>query len=247
METSCRCPVCLVTRSYYFIFAEGHQLLTCSECGTVYVDPLPTAEQVRVLYRDSYQGSTTGYFTKVEKKLRRSRGRIRQLTKYARGGRFLDVGCNGGFMVEAAREAGFDAVGLDIDSVAIGYARKHYPENNYFVGTVEAFLKKISGYFDVIYSSEVIEHIPDVRSFCWSISNLLKPSGMLFVTTPDITHWRRPSDLRKWDAFCPPAHCIYFTPDSLIRLFNDFNLTLVKRKLAFKPGIKLILRKVIAV
>ena len=142
METSRRCPVCLVTRSYYLIFAKIHQLLTCSECSTVYVDPLPAAEQVLLLYRDSYQGSTTGYFTKVEKKLRRSRGRIRQLTKYARRGRFLDVGCNDGFMVEAAKKAGFDAVGLDIDSVAIGYAQKHYPENNHFVGMFEVFQRK---------------------------------------------------------------------------------------------------------
>jgi 2-polyprenyl-3-methyl-5-hydroxy-6-metoxy-1,4-benzoquinol methylase len=110
METSRRCPVCLVARSYYCIFAEGHQLLTCSECG--------------------------------------SRGRIRQLTKYARRGRFLDVGCNGGFMVEAPREAGFDAVGLDIDSVAIGYAQKHYREKQSFSGMVEAFSEKISGHFD---------------------------------------------------------------------------------------------------
>jgi SAM-dependent methyltransferase len=247
MESSCPCPVCLGTRSISFIFVDNHRLLTCSECGTVYIDPLPTAEQVQVFYRDSYNGSTTGYFTKVEKKLRRSRGRMRQLAKYARGGKFLDVGCNGGFMAEAAREAGFDAVGLDIDAVSIGYAREHYPANDYFIGTVEAFTDQNSDHFDLIYSSEVIEHIPDVRSFCWAISSLLKPNGILFVTTPDITHWRRPSDVRQWDAFCPPDHCIYFTPSSLIRLFNDFNLTLVKRKLAFKPGIKLIFRKVIAV
>ena len=100
-------------------------------------------------------------------------------------------------MVEAAKKAGFDAVGLDIDSVAIGYAQKHYPENNRFVGTVEAFSEQISEYFDVIYYSEVIENIPDVRLFCWSISNLLKPSGIFFVTTPDITHCRRPFDVRK--------------------------------------------------
>ena len=114
METSRRCPVCLVTRSYYLIFAKIHQLLTCSECSTVYVDLLPAVEQVRLLYRDSYQGSTTGYFTKVEKKLRRSRGRIRQLTKYARRGRFLDVGCNDGLWSKLPKRP--DSTPLDLTS-----------------------------------------------------------------------------------------------------------------------------------
>jgi len=45
--------------------------------------------------------------------------------------RFLDVGCNGGFMVQAAVEAGFEAFGLDPDPVSIAYATAHYPAGHF--------------------------------------------------------------------------------------------------------------------
>ena len=48
---------------------------------------------------------------------------------------------------------------------------------------------------------------------------------------------------RRWDAFCPPAHCLYFNPASLIGLLARHGLELLRRRLAFKPGIKLFLRK----
>jgi hypothetical protein len=76
------------------------------------------------------------------------------------------------------------------------------------------------------------------------VAGLLQPGGVFFVTTPDISHWRRPRDLPAWDAFCPPSHCIYFNPDSLRLLLERHGLRVVRRRLAFKPGIKLICQRV---
>ena len=44
-------------------------------------------------------------------------------------------------------------------------------------------------------------------------------------------------------AECPPAHCLYFNPSSLIGLLARHGLELLRRRLAFKPGIKLFLQK----
>lgn len=237
------CPVCLGREADSFFRHQHYHFVRCSDCGTIYLDPLPDAEKVRELYSDAYDGATTGYFVKVEKKLRRSRRRIRALSRYRRAGRFLDVGCNGGFMVEAAREAGFAGVGIDLDQAAIAFARQHYPGNTFFNGTVEEFACVNERAFDLIYASEVIEHVPDARSFCAAVAGLLRPGGILFLTTPDIGHWRRPRDLSKWDGFCPPSHCVYFTPASLARLLAANGIAVVRRRFAFKPGIKLVCRK----
>lgn len=175
--------------------------------------------------------------------MRRSRHRLRLLRRYVTGRRFLDVGCSGGFMVEAARAAGYEATGLDIDVVSIDYAREHFPENAFFTRTVEEFDQLYKGQFDLIYCSEVIEHVPQPRPFLNAIVALLAPGGILFITTPDISHWRVPKDIRTWIGFAPPAHCVYFTPNSLIRLTTEVGLQLVRRRWAFKPGIKLICRK----
>jgi 2-polyprenyl-3-methyl-5-hydroxy-6-metoxy-1,4-benzoquinol methylase len=176
--------------------------------------------------------------------MRRARRRMRYLSRFVPGGAFLDIGCNGGFMVEAARERGFDAQGLDIDGVSIAYARRHYPKNTFFHGTIESYTAVPEALrFDLVYCSEVIEHLPDVQGFTAAVAGLLRPGGVFFVTTPDISHWRRPRDLPAWDAFCPPSHCIYFNPDSLRLLLERHGLRVVRRRLALKPGIKLICRK----
>ena len=97
--------------------------------------------------------------------------------------------------------------------------------------------------YDLVYCSEVIEHSPDVNRFVAAIAPLLAPGAALFLTTPDIGHWRRPRDITAWDAFCPPSHCLYFSPANLARLLARHGLRIVRRRPAFKPGIKVLARK----
>ena len=205
--------------------------------------PLPSPESIEGFYEDSYDGALTGYFAKVDKKLKRSRGRIKYLSRLVGSGDFLDIGSNGGFMVEAAREHGYKAVGVEIDPVSVEYAREHYPENEYFTGTVEQYAES-GRQFDLAYCSEVIEHVPDVQGFAAATAKLLKPGAVLFLTTPDISHWRRPRALTDWDAYCPPSHCVFFTPASLTGLFARHGFLLRTRRLAWKPGVKLVLERV---
>jgi 2-polyprenyl-3-methyl-5-hydroxy-6-metoxy-1,4-benzoquinol methylase len=215
----------------------------CGRCGTAFMALLPAPATAAASYDDSYDRATTGYFAKVEKKMRRSRGRLRQLARYVAGGRFLDVGCNGGFMVEAARERGFEAWGVEVDAVSVAYALGHYPGNRYFHGTVQEFAREAPK-FDLVYCSEVIEHVPDVQDFVAALASVTRPGGVLFVTTPDISHWRRPRRLEMWNAFNPPSHCILFTPRGLRHLLEAHGFAVVRRKLAWKPGIKFICRRV---
>ena len=76
------------------------------------------------------------------------------------------------------------------------------------------------------------------------IKKLLDTNGIVFLTTPDIKHWRRPKDLRKWDAYCPPDHCLYFNNKSLSKLLTKFELKIIKKMIAFKPGIKIIAKHI---
>lgn len=245
MSATSPCQVCAAAERRLFIRHQGMELYECSACGLVYLDPMPSADELRARYHDAYQGASTDYFTKVEKKMRRSRGRVRQLMRHlpaAQGLRILDVGCNGGFMVEAAREAGLEAWGLDLDPISVAYAWAHYPQNHFVQGTIESF---DSGgvTFDAVYCSEVIEHVADANGFVKAIAALLKPGRLLYLTTPDIGHRRRPRDVTKWDAFEPPWHCLYFSPRNLTLLLERHGLEVFKRRFAWKPGIKVLARR----
>lgn len=236
------CPACETPdpRAYY---ADNQgTLYRCRGCGLIFLDPLPDPATVTALYDNAYGDATTGYFAKARRKRARARRLMPKLRRRARGPDFLDIGCNGGFLVEAAREFGFTATGIDMDPVSIAYARQHFGQNRFLAGTLDAVPGEER--FDVITCAEVIEHVPAVKRFAAEVFQRLRPGGLLYLTTPDIGHWRRPDRLTDWDAYCPPAHCLYFDRNSIDRLLTACGFVSIKHRFAFKPGIRLFARKV---
>ncbi len=241
-NSSSHCPICRHAGLLPVRRIDQWHLKKCIACGSVCLDPMPTPEELGRYYDDLYDGASAGYFSKIDKKLARSRGRIRQLHRYVSAGRFLDVGCNGGFMVEAAREQGFDAMGIDLDPISIAFAQDHYGDNRFHHGLVQDVVDQEAP-FDLIYSSEVIEHVPDPQVFVESLWALAKPGAVLFITTPDMGHWTVPKDLANWPGFMVPEHCLYFTAPALKSLFEGQGFEFLRRRWAFKAGIKMLFRR----
>jgi SAM-dependent methyltransferase len=222
------------------------ELFEC-ECSMIFMDPPPTAETLGAIYDSNYSG-TPYYLAKAGKKMYRMRHRARLIERAVRSNhlnkplRFLDIGCSAGFMVEAARERGFEAVGVEPDHIAVEYARTHFPNNTYFTGLLET-VDLGSHRFDVVYCSEVIEHSADCNAFMTRLAQVMNDGGLLYLTTPDISHWRRPRDVTKWDGFRPPGHCLFFSPATLENLLKRHGFTVLRRSFALKPGIKLFAQK----
>jgi len=238
-----RCHVCGGECRFAFE-KDGFDIVRCGACDFRFVHPYPSEADLNAYYAMSYRGASEDSYPKARSRARRAFVKSFRFLRYLRGKTALDIGCGGGFTVNAFRRLGADAHGLDISQNSIAYARRHYPINTFVHGTIEGFAAEPeASRFDLVYCSEVIEHIPDVQAFAAAVAGLLRPGGVFFVTTPDISHWRRPRDLLAWDAFCPPSHCIYFNPGSLRLLMERHELQVVRRRFAFKPGIKLVCRK----
>src|SRR5262249_35654431 len=94
--------------------------------------------------------------------------------------RVLDVGCGFGFLVEALRERGVDATGLDVSEYAIGNV--HPTARPYCrVGSIADGLTET---YDIIVTIEVIEHVP-VRESERAIAEMCAhASDILFSSTP---------------------------------------------------------------
>ena len=100
--------------------------------------------------------------------------------------RILDAPCGGNALLTLAlQERGFDAVGADIDASAAVRLGKNFVEAN-----LDAKLPWPDQAFDVVISTEGIEHLENHYSFLREIHRILKPSGTLIVTTPNITALR---------------------------------------------------------
>jgi hypothetical protein len=65
---------------------------------------------------------------------------------------------------------------------------------------------------------EVAEHLPDPRRTLTEAFRLLKPGGVLYVTTPNFSSFRALLLREHWEAVIPTGHLYYFTADSLGKL-----------------------------
>lgn len=218
-------------------------LFRCGACASVFMDPMPSDDVRHAMYDDPYQGATSGYYAKKDKKLRRARKRARILDGYNTGAKtFLEVGSSGGYMVEAMRERGYQASGVEPDAPGVAYARQTFPQNTFINGFLEAVTDQL-GQYDAVYCSEVIEHVPTPDSFVAAIAARMKPGAVFNVTTPDVAHWNKPKDITTWNEFCPPSHCLYFSPIGLRGLLAKHGLHVFRHRFNWKAGIQFYARK----
>lgn len=101
-----------------------------------------------------------------------------------KGGKILDVGCGRGEFCDFFAGEGFIAEGTDISQAAVKFAGEHYPRAKFHACSVEDLLPARAGEFDAVFSSEVIEHLFDVGAYLLAINHLLRPGGLLILTTP---------------------------------------------------------------
>jgi 2-polyprenyl-6-hydroxyphenyl methylase / 3-demethylubiquinone-9 3-methyltransferase len=99
---------------------------------------------------------------------------------------FLDVGCGGGIVSEPLARLGAKVTGIDPAEENIEAALLHAEKNGlpiyYRATTVEA-LAETDAAFDVVIASEVVEHVADLDFFAGRCAALVKPGGLMIVTT----------------------------------------------------------------
>jgi 2-polyprenyl-6-hydroxyphenyl methylase / 3-demethylubiquinone-9 3-methyltransferase len=103
-----------------------------------------------------------------------------------KGLRILDIGCGGGLVAEPLGRLGADVTGIDPAAenieAAQGHARGAGLEVTYKVATAEE-IADLGATFDAVLLLEVIEHVPDVPAFLARVAPLVKPGGIMILST----------------------------------------------------------------
>jgi SAM-dependent methyltransferase len=139
------------------------------------------------------------------------------------GERVLDLGCGAGRFVAALRGAGVAAIGTEIAETAIERARRNVPGGDFRLVDPDGSLPLGHGEVDLVWCSEVLEHVPDTVALLTEARRVLRRGGRLLVTVPDHGRLRRTLiALLRYERHYDPLgqHVRFYTRRSLARALH---------------------------
>lgn len=203
------CNLCGGAAARPFAKRQGMQVVQCRGCGLVYVNPRLSPKSLHTHY-NSGCSSRLDYYVDSEGADRRSFAEILDVVEQLHSGRgdLLDVGPNVGTCLALARERGWRVTGIEINAEAAEYCRTRR-NLNVVAGTLDAHPFAPAS-FDVVLMGDVIEHLPDPVGTLTTVQKLLRPGGLLAISTPDIS-----SRAARLLQLKPEEHIYYFTPHTM--------------------------------
>jgi O-antigen biosynthesis protein len=104
---------------------------------------------------------------------------------YCRDSVVLDAGCGVGYGTAYLARAARRVIGVDVSDDAISYARTRYGDDEVeFLVADVLDLPFEERSFDTVCSFEIIEHVTDAERFVAELARVLKPRGLLILSTP---------------------------------------------------------------
>lgn len=143
--------------------------------------------------------------------------------------RVLDVGCGNGFNAGQFIGRGCQVVGIDLSEKGITLARQSYPRGRFEVMAADDKLlaNLDEPAFDLIVSTEVVEHLYDPRSYAKGCFSALRPGGRFILSTPYHGYLKNLtlSLLDKWDRHINPlwdgGHIKFWSRKTLWALLDE--------------------------
>ena len=251
MSTDWSCPVCGATtyEVKYPVPEEGTEggvsaeafrpsseqfgraagdVVVCTSCGHGSLDRLPSPEAMDEAYTDAADPVS---LREEEGQVETARRALADIERVIDPGRVVDIGCWTGSFLVAARERGWDPVGLEPSKWASDRARErgldvrtagidHVADPGGGAAGLEP------GSFRLVAMCDVLEHLDRPGEAVDTMRSLLDRGGALYLTVPDAgSRLARLMGRRWWSVL--PMHVQYFTRASLRRLLTDHGFDVV--------------------
>lgn len=215
------CPLCASTKSDLFAYRHDdrygypgeYPLQKCRECGHLFLGHHFSAAALKRMYSEYYPRTefnlkkfrpyeeATGFFAWLQGK------NCHAFRHVPRNVRVLDIGCGFGETMGYFTNRNCDAYGIDVDT-NLERVRKKF-KYNLKVGLFSPkFYKK--SFFDYVIMDQVIEHVTDPLATLQGVKTVLKPGGILIMSTPNFAGfgakffgersilWHTPYHLQYW-------------------------------------------------
>lgn len=212
----------------------GHySIARCSSCGHKQLDASFDKDSITTLYSQYYPRSSQ----KIEEF--KPHQEVSGLDSWLRGDLFsayrwipknvrvLDIGCGFGETLAYHKARGCDAYGVDADeNIRQGAEKFGY---NMRVGLFDPN-DYDPEFFDYVTMDQVIEHVSDPVEMLSQVRKIMKPGGILVLSTPNSNGWGSKVFGDKWINWHVPYHLHHFSKKSMQIAAESSGLVLVKTR-----------------
>ncbi len=220
-----RCPLCHAGSMKKYSLKHT-VVFACSskQCGLRFASPQLDDEHLCQAYEMNYypasrQSRTLQYENTAREILEQVFARLAQKTGPLAGKAILDYGCGRGDLCAVASELKLIPTGIEFDD----NARLEAAHNGRFsvYKDIDSLVQKEPlKKFDLVVLWQVIEHLRVPWGELRRLHCVLKPGGVLIVSTPNADGLKARSLRSRWDNYTNPTHFYYFTPRSLHLTLN---------------------------
>lgn len=237
--------------SHYCSF-EKLEYVRCDSCGLIYVDNFADN-------KDMYKAYTGGNLKSLRRKLfapfrkmgsikgyahflQRARGIFsfaKQHIKQGQDKKFLDIGCNKGFLLAAGIEEQYDVYGVELVTELVRpFCNTHpdYSQHVYSDKFCDVARRFSDGYFDLITAIDVVEHFEDPLSDLREVYRILKDDGAFIIQTPDVDCEQARTLGCNWGALKPLEHLHLFGGKNFVKFAEQAGFSKISIHDAFEEA-----------
>jgi 2-polyprenyl-3-methyl-5-hydroxy-6-metoxy-1,4-benzoquinol methylase len=217
-----RCEVCGSTTFRPMFDKLDHHFVRCEACGLERITPQPTDETLAKIYGSHYYdawGLHENEEIVAQLKRRTFQFVLGKMPGPNGSSKLLDCGAATGFLLEVARDLGYDPYGLELSEFGAKAIATKFGADHVFCGELEA-ASFSPGEFGAVTMCDYIEHVRDPRRTLELARRLLKPGGVLALTTPDTGSLSHRVLRTGWTHY-KIEHLFYFNQENLARLLRQ--------------------------
>jgi len=214
------------------IYEVNTFLYKCRKCDFYFASPQISSELMSQYYKilDSEYYDNNNLNNNLNKQRPNSISMVLSiLRKYKLKGKVLEIGCGKGYLLNELKKEGiYECFGIEPSPTASKFAMENFGlniKNELFNGkSAFTFL------FDVVILVDVIEHLNNPREVFNNIRRVLKPGGIVIVSTGNINSLNYKLFGKYWGYFRSWEHISFFNKNSINKLCKLTNFEIIEIK-----------------
>jgi 2-polyprenyl-3-methyl-5-hydroxy-6-metoxy-1,4-benzoquinol methylase len=217
---------------WYWYNGGPFTIVQCAQCGLTYLNPRPSSSEINgynqsMWERWSVSDESQEHIGSGQTARITYREMLRDLSALMpQKGSLLEIGIGQGGFLKVFQDDGWNVFGIDISDECVAYTKsKHGIENVIVADLLNA--NYIDNQFDVVVMNHLIEHLPNPQIYLAEIHRILKPTGILCISTPNIDSLSAAVFRQYWQALLVPLHLTVFSPKTLTKMLNNSNYSVI--------------------